>query len=303
MEKKKINKLKENKFYLWKMTLDSIESKKKQVKNDGSDSETFKIDTRFDERVCDSNECSKETSYGNVKYDNNLVYIPKEIMRKIIYQNISPIITHIKELIRKFKGIKIDLIVLTGGFSNCKILVDEIKENFKSIKYYILSRPETSVMNGAVLYGIEPNKIVSRKAPYTIGLSAYSYHKNNTECRNKITDEQGERCLYFDIYKRIGDDIKNDDSIKREYIPLRKDQNEAIITLYYSTSNNPIYIDEEGVNPIAHFTININETDIPINERIIEVRMEFGSCITIKGKNTISGKEVKILANYYNRKD
>ena len=84
--------MKENKFDLWKITLDSIESKKKQVKNDGSDSDEFKIDTRFEKRVCDySNLCSKYTSYGIIKYDNNFIYIPKEIMKKIIYKNVSPI--------------------------------------------------------------------------------------------------------------------------------------------------------------------------------------------------------------------
>ena len=203
----------------------------------------------------------------------------------------------------KFKTIKIDLIVLTGGFSNCKILIDEITENFKSIKYNILTRPETSVMNGAVLYGIEPNRIVSRKAPYTIGFPTYSYKKQGTECRDKVVNEDGELCQYFDIYKRIGDDIKNGDFIINKYIPFAKEQTGVGITLYYSTSTNPIYINEEGINKIAYFSVDMKETYIPKNERVVEVRMEFSSCITVKAKNTISGEEIKILANYYNRND
>ena len=296
--------MKENKFDLWKITLDSIESKKKQVKNDGSDSDEFKIDTRFEKRVCNySNLCSNYTSYGNITYDNNFIYIPKEIMKKIIYKNVSPIIRHIKKLILKFKEIKIDLIVLTGGFSNCNILIDGIKNNFKSIPYNILTRPETSVMNGAVLYGIEPNRIVSRKAPFTIGFSIYSKQKENTRCENRVVTKEGEFCEYFDIYKRKGDDIKNGDWIIRSYIPLINGQTGLSFILYYSTLNDPIYIQEEGIKRIATFNLDMKELNLPKNERIAEVKMEFSSCITIKAKNIISGEEIKIMANYYNRKE
>ena len=187
---------------------DSIEKKKKEIKNDGSDADAFKIDTRFEENVCTSiYKCEKETSYGSVKFNNNYIEITREVMKNIILKNVNPIIKHIKYLFEKFQNIKIDVLILTGGFSNCKLLIDEINKIFKN--YKILSKPETSVMNGAVLYGIDPNKIISRKTPYTIGLSTYSYHIPGTECKEKIEIDSNIFCEYFDIFKRKGDDIKN----------------------------------------------------------------------------------------------
>ena len=224
-------------------------------------------------------------------------------MKKIIFQNVNSIIENNKELFKKFKKLNIDMIVLTGGFSNCKILIDEIKRNFNSIPYKILSRPETSVMNGAVLYGIEPNKKVSRKAPYTIGLSTYSLHKIGTECREKRIIDFIEKCLYFDIYKRVGDDIKNGDIIIRTYLPLYQSQKGVDIRLYYSNSINPIYIDDKGIKQIAKFSLDMKETDIPKDQRIAEVKMKFSSCITISAKNKLSGEKITITANYYNRND
>ena len=47
----------------------------------------------------------------------------------------------------------------------------------------------------------------------------------------------------------------------------------------------------------------MRETHLPIKERKAKVKMEFGSCISVTAKNVISGKEVKITANYYNRND
>ena len=300
--KEKIDYLREYRFDLWKITLDSIEKKKKEIKNDGSDADAFKIDTRFEENVCTSiYKCEKETSYGSVKFNNNYLEIPREVMKYIILKNINPIIKHIKYLFEKFQNIKIDVLILTGGFSNCKILIDEIYKIFKN--YKILSKPETSVMKGAVLYGIDPNKIISRKTPYTIGLSTYSYHIPGTECKEKIVIDSNIFCEYFDIFKRKGDDIKNNEYIIKSYIPLYSIQTGVKFILYYSTSDNPIYIDKKNVKKIAEFGLVMKETDRKLEERIATCKMVFSSSITVSAKNVLSGEEVKIIANYYNRND
>ena len=302
--KDKINYLKENRFDLWKITLDSIEKKKKEIKNDGSDADSFTIDTRFEENVCTSNyKCEKETSYGSVKFNNNYLEVPREVMKHIILKNINPIIKHIKDLFEKFQNISIDALVLTGGFSNCKLLIDEIKNNFKNCPHKILSKPETSVMNGAVLYGINPNKIISRKTPYTIGLRTYSHHKPGTECKEKKIIDSKIYCEYFGIFKRKGDDIKNNEYIIKSYLPLYSFQTGITFTLYYSDNANPIYIDKENDKEIAQFSLVMEETDRKLEERKATCKMVFSSCITVSAKNVLSGEEVKIIANYYNRND
>ena len=158
-------------------------------------------------------------------------------------------------------------------------------------------------MSGAVLYGIEPNKIVSRKTPYTIGLSVYRLHKPNTECKKKKIIDSHIYCEYFDIFKRKGDDIKNNEYIIKSYLPLYSDQTNIGFTLYYSSSVNPIYIDEENIQEISEFSLVMKETDRKIQERKASCKMVFSSCITVSAKNVLSGEEVKIIANYYNRND
>ena len=97
--------------------------KKKELKNDGSDSPKYKIDIRLD-NICKkgyidwifgNKKCVKEISYGKVEFDNNYLYVPKDIMKKILLKNIDKIIQHIRKLINEFQ--KIDLLVLTGGFA------------------------------------------------------------------------------------------------------------------------------------------------------------------------------------------
>ena len=49
--------------------------------------------------------------------------------------------------------------------------------------------------------------------------------------------------------------------------------------------------------------MQVKEMNIPREERRFELKMEFGSCITVSGKNLVSGEKIKIFANYYNRND
>ena len=297
--KEKIENIINNDYQSWKLTLDSIEKKKKEVEYHGSDSDEFRIIADF--KLC-NDKCSADTSYGKINYDKSYINIPSSIMKKIIYKRVTPIIEHIKLLFHKFKKININQLVLTGGFSYCEILRNEITKNFnQNCEVNILSSPETSVMKGAVMYGISPNKIASRISPFSIGLKVYSLQKKKTECRNHIEKEDGIHCEYFDKFITIGEVVKNNYIVKNIYYPMDENQENVLISLYYSNSSNSLYISETGVYKVSDITLEVKETYKPINERKVEVQMEFGSCITIYAKNTISGKTIKTTANYYSR--
>ena len=97
----------------------------------------------------------KKTNFGEIIYDNNKIYIPFQVMKNLILNRISLIITHIKEIYEifnnEFNDRNIDILVLTGSFSNSVILRNEIKKYFSKVR--ILEYPESSVIKGAVIYG------------------------------------------------------------------------------------------------------------------------------------------------------
>ena len=47
----------------------------------------------------------------------------------------------------------------------------------------------------------------------------------------------------------------------------------------------------------------ISEMSIPREKRVFELKMEFGSCITVSAKNLVTKESIKMFANYYNRND
>ena len=275
--KEKIDDLKKNRFDLWKITLDSIEKKKKELRDDGSDADYYKIDIRL-EKICEpgffsrifgKNRCYKTISYGEIEFDDKYLYIPREIMKKILLQNVQKIIKHIEKLVKEFPNI--DLFVLTGGFAKCVLLKEEIKRNF-NYTYKELIDPEISIMRGAALYGIKPTKIVSRKSPYTIGTAVYTKRKEGTECRNM----KNNKCEYFDVFATKGDNIKNNEERSHYAVPMYEYQDSVYFPLYFSKNKDQTYIDE-NVFMVSQFSMPVNEKNIPKEERVFKLKMEFGS--------------------------
>ena len=140
-----------------------------------------------------------------------------------------------------------------------------------------------------------------RISPYTIGKSTYKRRIKNTECRNEVTDQEGEiLCEYFDTFIKKGELVKNNFQKSIIYVPQGKEQTNISFDLYRSDSIDQIYIDK-NIELIGSFSIEVNEPNIPRNERKVNLTMIFGSCITVQAKNLNSGKIVEVSANYYKR--
>ena len=238
-----------------------------------------------------------------IKYDNAKLLIPNQIMENIILKRINKIIDSIKKLIEINKNIKIDLLVLTGGFANCNVLFRELAKNFYSTQRNVvqLDKPSFSVMIGAVIYGKRPSKIVSRISPYTIGDFAYTYDTGNNICLRYDNDESGKNCYAFDKYITKGENVVNNFAVKRNYTPRFKEQKKISFILYRTTNENVKDIIEKEMEIIGIVSMDTTEIELPKEERNFELNIIFGSCITFEAKYKITGEKIKTSFNYYKR--
>ena len=62
-----VDEIKENDYETWQSILDSIEKKKLGFTGD-KNADNIRIDTRVEQKLCEK-ECSKETTYGKIKYN------------------------------------------------------------------------------------------------------------------------------------------------------------------------------------------------------------------------------------------
>ena len=155
-----------------------------------------------------------------------------------------------------------------------------------------------AVKNGAVLFGLNPKKIFSRIAKYTIGEKVRNIWDDQIHSKlglkNKIYDEDAKvyRCANcFDKFVEIGQKIGNDQLITKTYSLVNKRYGKII---FYKTENsNPILISEEGVEEIGNCLLDAGK-DYPFGERDIKVTLKFGgTSIDVKAIHVKSGKEVK----------
>jgi len=151
-------------------TIEKIEKNELYPINCSLFQDIFDDDIDIDDLLKEYNDNINDTSLiltlRNVKR-RWIIDFPYEIifsLMKIQANSISEIINEInkKEVIKT--------IIFVGGYCSNEILVNLIKNNLKKVNVFLQpSNPSLAIMEGAVLFGIEPSTINMRKAKYTIG--------------------------------------------------------------------------------------------------------------------------------------
>ena len=277
-----------------KNLFDDIESMKVGYCKNKQDSKNLIIRHYQSIWLCYS-KCSIKTKYGDIEYDRNNVYLSRNIIDQIISNQVNKIINNIDLALNTIK-IPIDEVILVGGFCNCEIVIDTITNKFPGITFQPNNK-ERSVMRGASLFGLNPNQIVSRISPFTIGTMAYEPRKNETECQNP---KEG-RCQYFWEFVHKGEVIQNNKIRNFTTGPLYENQTNYYFPLYRTNRIKPIYINES--EKFAEFILQASDTKIEKEKRKAKLTIQFSSCITIFAENINTGEKINISANYYNRND
>ena len=221
--KEVIDNKKKEKYENWEDMLDDIEETK--INLNDLKAPNFKIKIRLKDVYSSIWKIKKEYYIEHeeykgetITYSREYIYIPMSIIKKI-YENLINNIT--KEIDNYMeKDIIIDKIIMTGGFSNCKILQEILNKKY-NVDY--VNKPYETVMKGAAIFGFRPNQILFRVIPITIGIENYQ----NKEMNNEPL-----------IIVRKEDKIKSTD-ILNETIYLKP--NQKTIDFYYSNSKNLNY--------------------------------------------------------------
>ena len=93
---------------------------------------------------------------------------------------------------------EIKTIIFVGGYCSNEIMVKLIKNGLNKITTYLQpSNPSLAIMEGAVLFGIEPSIINARKSKYTLGTNISQIWKD------KKHSGKGEKLFSQELKKYI----------------------------------------------------------------------------------------------------
>ena len=257
----------------------------------------------------DINELIEE--YNNNLWDNNLQLSVKKNKKKwiiefpyeIIYNYMKIQADSISKIINDINlKAEIKTIIFVGGYCSNEILIGLIKNNLNNISTYLQpSNPILAIMEGAVLFGIEPSKISIRKAKYTIGQGINDYWDDSKHLASGFKffspEANGWFCSNcFLKYIEINQNLSYEDEIIRtNFSPTFN----SCMAFFKTKKINPTYVTEEGIVKIGEFQLEIDKEYTNYFDREIKIIMKFGGTfIDVTAIHVKSGKSVKTTLKF-----
>ena len=170
----------------------------------------------------------------------------------------------INDIISK-EGIK--TLIFVGGYCSNDILTELIKKGLNGIATFLQpSNPSLSIMEGAVLFGIESSSINVRKVKYTTWKKVNSPwdDEKHSEGGQKYFNEEKQKWFCkgcFDKLIEINQSLKYEQEISHiSSIPITN-KNKKVTTMdFYKTKKiNPIFANEEGMTKIGECRLEIDK--------------------------------------------
>jgi hypothetical protein len=230
-----------------------------------------------------------------------VIEFPHKIIYNYIKEQVNGICKIINNMIKCDEGI--NSIILVGGYCSNQVLISEIKRQLSTkIKNFLKpSKPCLSIMEGAVLFGLNPNKIIQRKARYTIGMDSLQLWNEELHSKNGkkyYSEEKGVwGCLNcFLLFIKVNQIIELGQEIIKETHFNNPRYGE--MNFYKTLKTNPIFFDEKGVEKLGKIRLDAGK-DYPLDERDCIITMRIGGTfIDVKTKHLKSGKTIKTKLDF-----
>ena len=227
--------------------------------------------------------------HDKLRIDTNLII-------DMFKQASERIIELISDVLKKMKGSNLEMIVLVGGFSGCKIIQDNIKSFFPSYRVIVPEDTELAVLKGAVLFGHKPDYIAARIARYTYGVDIMvNFNPDIHEPGRCVVRNGMKMCKnIFDIYIKTGSVVELGAKITNEFITMKPFQSRVSFPVFQSTIECPHYTNVEGCTKLGSLELHIQD---PSEEmRKFRVNMIFGNTeLKVTAFDEKSGVECAIV--------
>ena len=249
-----------------------------------------------------NNNCNNKELKLKIKSKKKwVIEFPHKIIYNYIKEQVNGICKIINNMIKCDEGI--NSIILVGGYCSNQVLISEIKRQLsnKISNFLKPSKPCLSIMEGAVLFGLNPNKIVQRKARYTIGIDSLELWDEELHSKNGKKFYSKERDIWgcsncFLLFIKVNQTIElGQEIIKEVYFNL---PNYVEMNFYKTLKTNPIFFDEKGIEKIGKLRLDVGK-DYPLDERDCIITMRIGGTfIDVKAKHLKSGKTIKTKLDF-----
>jgi hypothetical protein len=192
---------------------------------------------------------------------------------------INNTIKHIKGLLDKPVMQNVKYLFLVGGFSESPILQEKISVFQNRLKVIIPPRPGVAVVQGAVLFGLNPTIITKRVMPQSIGIGVnLPWNDKEHSGRSKGIYDGIAMCEdAINIFVNAGQSVGREEIIQQNgFFPVSSATTQMSINIYGTTATHFKYRTDEGARYIGVMLLDVPDVDLPKKDRLVDVRMKFG---------------------------
>ena len=234
----------------------------------------------------------------SVNYTIGKLHISPEAFRDLFKPTIDSLIRLIGKLLDNPKLSDLRTILMVGGFSECELVQDAIRDQIgSSIKLIIPEEAGLAVLKGAVLFGHQ-TKIVSRRiARLTYGIQSWPEWDDDLHPVSKKVNMNGQtRCkdVFFKYITR-GDIIDSGHAVSQVSQALNPEETTLQCNIYTSTDTNPRYTTDSTCQRHGTLTIQL-PPHTPGQTREIEETLIFCDTeILCRARDLRTGRTSEVL--------
>ena len=245
--------------------------------------------------------------YKSLKWDDedDAIVIPSGVMTILFSPVIDQIIQIIEDVLNTDAGKVIKDIFMVGGFSESKILFNEVKQHFSSkVTVSSISSPDLAVLYGSIEFGKKHNVIRSRIMHLTLGIETWDDFKADKHDKEReYLDIDGKSyCMrVFTKFVTIGESMSTEKSNSRKQVftPVQNANNICRINIYGSYEKDPMYIDNHCSFLMGEIKIdNLPSASSGVSDEVT-VHMDVrGTEIVVTAVNNATSKELPLKLDW-----
>lgn len=286
-----------------------IERKKRNLKGDESLKITINLPAEllelFEEKKGKSlaefvNSSGRYREIVDVK--NERLRIDMKTTLRMFKPAVDSILDHIEELVSNPVTQGLRNIILVGGFSDCKIIQEAVKEKFKRFRVVIPQEAGLAVMKGAVLFGHNPLIVSERVSPFTYGTKQLRYFLEGDPVEYKTEINGVPYCKnVFNTLAKSGETFRLGQRVTTDVAPVHAKQTQMPVILCQSDNPDQNYFDK-NCKEIGTLIVDMPDTTGGL-QRTVDVSLAFGDTeLHVTGCDRSSKKNVSVTIDLLTKK-
>ncbi|CAG2207015.1 unnamed protein product [Mytilus edulis] len=207
---------------------------------------------------------------------NDKLRIEVDLLKLLFKPTTDKIVNLIKDKLHEIQNKKAINVILVGGFSESLIVQHAIKTSIPSHHIIVPNEATLAVLKGAVIFGTDPNVIVSRVVRHTYGFQVSNdFDPKLHEFHRQVEVDELELCeKVFEKFMVINSTVSLGQKIKETFTTTKKFQELHYLPLFTSTKKEPGYTDDKTCKHAGNVVVRIpNPTE---KYRDIDVTICFG---------------------------